>query len=106
MEFLHTLLYTFPKVLTRRICIRASLVGDHFLYSCNLFEEILFICALVVSFAALALRAQEKRSARAANDTTRVQINNNSEKNHVIIIVINKQGQMTFCSLKEIRCLA
>jgi len=38
----------------------------------------LFICALVVSFAALALRA------RAANDTTRAQINNIPEKSHVI----------------------
>ena len=41
-----------------------------------------------VSFAARA------RSARAANDTTRAQINNISEKSHVIIIIINKQGQM------------
>ena len=40
------------------------------------------------SFAALALRA------RAANDTTRAQINNIPKKSHVIIIVINKQGQM------------
>ena len=38
-----------------------------------LFSGILFICALVVSFA---------------------QINNISEKSHVIIIIINKQGQM------------
>ena len=53
-----------------------------------LFEGILFICARVVSFTALALRA------RAANDTTRAQINNIPEKNHVIIIIINKQGQM------------
>ena len=32
---LHTLLYTSPLVLTRRIClsIKASSVGDHFLYS-------------------------------------------------------------------------
>ena len=42
------------------------------------FEGILFICALVVSFAALALRA------RAANDTTRAQINNIPSKSHVI----------------------
>ena len=42
------------------------------------FEGILFICALVVSFPALALRA------RAANDTTRAQINNIREKSHVI----------------------
>ena len=48
----------------------------------------MFICALVVSFAALALRAL------AANDTTRAQINNIPEKSHVIIIIINKQGQM------------
>ena len=41
-----------------------------------LFEGILFICARVVSFAA--------RSARAANDTTRAQINNIPEKSHVI----------------------
>ena len=32
-------------------------------------------------------------SARAANDTTRAQINNIPEKSHVIIIIINKQGQ-------------
>ena len=34
-QILHTVLYTFPKVLTRRICltIKASQVGDHFLYS-------------------------------------------------------------------------
>ena len=43
-----------------------------------LFSGILFICALVVSFAA----------------TTRAQINNIPEKSHVIIIIINKQGQM------------
>ena len=35
-----------------------------------------------------------RRSARAANDTTRAQINNIPEKSHVIIIIINKQGQM------------
>ena len=29
-----------------------------------------------------------------ANDTTRAQINNIPEKSHVIIIIINKQGQM------------
>ena len=35
MHILHTVLYTFLKVLTRRICltIKASQVGDHFLYS-------------------------------------------------------------------------
>ena len=36
---LHTVLYTFPKVLTRWIyffiILRAYLVGDHFLYSCD-----------------------------------------------------------------------
>ena len=32
--------------------------------------------------------------ARAANDTTRAQINNIPEKSYVIIIIINKQGQM------------
>ena len=42
------------------------------------FSGILFICALVVSFAALALRP------RAANDTTRAQINNIPSKSHVI----------------------
>ena len=37
---LHTLLYTFPLALTRRIClaIKASLVGDHSLYSHDLNE--------------------------------------------------------------------
>ena len=35
MHILHTDLYTYPKVLMRRICwkSRASFVGDHFLYS-------------------------------------------------------------------------
>ena len=51
----------------------------------DIISGILFICARVVSFAALALRA------RAANDTTRAQINNIPEKSHVIIILsINK----------------
>ena len=37
MHILHTVLYTFPKVLTRRICLtNKSLVGDHFLYSHDL----------------------------------------------------------------------
>mgnify|MGYP006963832109 CR=1 FL=1 len=37
---LHSLLFTFPLVLTRRIClmIKASYVGDHFLYSHGLNE--------------------------------------------------------------------
>ena len=51
-----------------------------------LFSGILFICAREVSFAARA------RSARAANDTTRAQINNIPEKRHAIIIIFNKQG--------------
>ena len=35
MHILHTILYTFPKVLTRRIClpIKRLVPGDHFLYS-------------------------------------------------------------------------
>ena len=37
MHILHTVLYTFPKVLTRRIYLtNKSLVGDHFLYSHDL----------------------------------------------------------------------
>ena len=38
MHILHTVLYTFPKVLTRRIClpIKASPIGDHFLNSHDL----------------------------------------------------------------------
>ena len=48
----------------------------------------MFICARVVSFAARA------RSARAANDATRAQINNITEKSHFIIIIINIQGQI------------
>ena len=40
------------------------------------------------------INAARARSARAANDTTRAQINNIPEKSHVIIIIINKQGQM------------
>ena len=43
-----------------------------------LLAGILFICALVVSFAALAL------CVRAANDTTRAQVNNIPSKSHVI----------------------
>ena len=42
------------------------------------FSGILFICALVVSFVALARRA------RATNDTTRAQINNIPSKSHFI----------------------
>ena len=45
------------------------------------FSGILFICSLVVSFAALALRA------RAANDTTRAQINNIPSKSHFIVLL-------------------
>ena len=39
-SILHTLLYTFSLVLVRRICltIKASYVGDHFLYSHDLSE--------------------------------------------------------------------
>ena len=38
LHILLTVLYTFPKVLIRRFCliIKASLVGDHFLYYCDL----------------------------------------------------------------------
>ena len=38
MHILHTVLYTFSKVLTRRIClpIKASPIGDHFLNSHDL----------------------------------------------------------------------
>ena len=39
--------------------------------------------------------AARARSARAANDTTREQINNIPEKSHLIIIIINIQGQIT-----------
>ena len=52
------------------------------------FGNIVYLRPRVVSFAARA------RSARAANDTTRAQINNIPEKSYVIIIIINKQGQM------------
>ena len=40
IHILHSLLYTFTIVLTRRICltIKASLSGDHFLYSHGLYE--------------------------------------------------------------------
>ena len=39
-SILHALLYTFSLVLVRRICltIKASYVGDHFLYSHDLSE--------------------------------------------------------------------
>ena len=54
-----------------------------------LFSGILFICSLVVSFAALALRA------RAANDTTRAQINNIPSKSHFIVLLVgNSQTQI------------
>ena len=60
-----------------------------------LFSGILFICALVVSFAALVLRA------RATNDTTRAQINNIPSKSHVIplliIIALFIQLQLEIC---------
>ena len=37
MHILHTVLYTFPRVLTKRIWLtNQSLVDDHFLYSCDL----------------------------------------------------------------------
>ena len=39
--------------------------------------------------------AARARSARVANDTTREQINNIPEKSHLIIIIINIQGQIT-----------
>ena len=45
------------------------------------FSGILFVCSLLVSFVALALRA------RAANDTTRAQINNIPEKSHFIVLL-------------------
>ena len=35
MHILHTVLHTFPKRLTRRICLRVALVGDHLLCSHN-----------------------------------------------------------------------
>ena len=40
IHILHTVLYTFTKVLTRRICLRSrfSLVGDHFLFSHDIYE--------------------------------------------------------------------
>ena len=40
LYILRTVLYTFPKVLTRRICLkksRAPSFGDHFLYSRKLY---------------------------------------------------------------------
>ena len=54
------------------------------------FSGILFICALVMSFAALALRA------RAANDTTRAQINNIPSKSHVIPLLILPMLRVNF----------
>ena len=53
--------------------------------------NIVYLGPRSVIFAALA------RSARAANDTTRAQINNIPEKSHVIII-INKQGDIQMIS--------
>lgn len=48
-------------------------------------DKILFMCALVVLFAVLA------RGAWAVNDTTRVQINNISLKNHFIPLLWDSQ---------------
>ena len=50
----------------------------------------LFICSLVVSFAALALRA------RAANDTTRAQINNIPSKSHFIVLLFIFRKYVSF----------
>ena len=40
IHFLHTVLYTFPMILTKRICLTIksffSCIGDHFLYSHDL----------------------------------------------------------------------
>ena len=39
MDILDNVLYTFPKVLTRRICVAIKSffrVGDHLLYSCDI----------------------------------------------------------------------
>ena len=75
---------TFLKVLTQIIfdiiwpCLLIIMIMK------LLFSGILFICALVVSFAALALRA------RAANDTTRAQINNIPSKSHVIPLITSR----------------
>ena len=55
-----------------------------------LFSGLLFICALVVSFAALTLRA------RAANDTTRAQINNIPSKSHVIPLLERLKALQTW----------
>ena len=55
-----------------------------------LFSGILFIYALVVSFAALALGTRA-----AANDTTRAQINNIPEKSHVIPLLIPQHVKRT-----------
>ena len=65
-----------------------SSAANHSTASTNNTKGILFICTRVVSFAARA------GSARAANDTARAQINNIPKKSHLIIIIINKQGQM------------
>ena len=37
MHILYTVLYTFPKKLTKRIClaVKSFFIGDHFLYSCD-----------------------------------------------------------------------
>ena len=66
----------------------------------------MFICALVVSFAALALRA------RAANDTTRAQINNIPSKSHVIPLFkklkirINSAGNSQNCLYGDVIIMA
>ena len=62
-----------------------------------LFSGILFICALVVSFA---LRA------RAANDTTRAQINNIPEKSHVIPLLNQRKNNCTFGQSKTTNILS
>ena len=58
----------------------------------------MFICARVVSFAALALRA------RAANDTTRAQINNIPSKSHVIPLLY-RLDQQDYQGVEKLRRL-
>ena len=72
MHILHTVLYTSPKVLTRRICLRIKsfFFGDHSLYSHNLnvwfrgdFNLIIRFDSLTVITSLFCFRTQQGRNA-------------------------------------------
>ena len=72
MHILHTVLFTSPKELTRRICltIKSFFFGDHFLYSHNLnvwfrgdFNLIIHFDSLTVITSLFCFRTQQGRNA-------------------------------------------